>query len=99
MDGKRIRVLKVSGELLRQVLKLPDNCQVIGLSHDLYFREDCWALRVESPDFSVVPFSHTCPPVYATYQSTPGGDGRPVVEFIGWEGEGIAKAADEPVVK
>lgn len=92
LDGRRIRVLKVTDELLRIALKLPPDCHITGLSHDLYFHEGSWALRVESPNFSVVPFGGYAPLVMANYRMT---DGKP--EFAGWTGEGIAESADEPI--
>jgi hypothetical protein len=82
------RVLRVAGELIRHVLKLPDTCRVVGLSADQFFNTDEWAVKVESPDFPEVLPGHVIPEVSAGYGIF---DGQPV--FNGWIG-----LADKPVV-
>ncbi len=90
-DLKRVRVIKINGDLLAMVLKLPKNATVVDFSPALYFDEGAWALKIHSPDFSPVKDGMSLPRVDAQYQT--GADG--VVEFVGWEGDGIGPPDDE----
>jgi hypothetical protein len=60
--------LRVSWDLLRHVLRLPENCRLNAISTNVYFDLDQVAFRVECPDFP--PTQEGCPlPVAAPSHS------------------------------
>ena len=74
--GKRI--VKASGEMIRQALLLPEDCVVKQIAYDLEY--DRFSLLVESSEFSGVDDGCAIPCANPTYRQT---DGKP--EFIGWD--------------
>ncbi len=87
------RIIRVSGELIRQVLKLPDDCRVTGLSEHLFFASDEWAIRFESPEFPDVPPGNLIPVVGPVYQTKWEGERFMGAELVGWEGLDKSQAA------
>lgn len=77
-------ILRVSWDLLRHVLRLPENCRLNAISTNVYFDLDQVAFRVECPDFP--PTQEGCPlPVAApTWGRKTLPDGTNVAEFLGW---------------
>lgn len=77
-------ILRVSWDLLRHVLRLPENCHLNAISTNVYFDLDQVAFRVECPDFP--PTQEGCPlPVAApTWERKTLPDGTNVAEFLGW---------------
>jgi hypothetical protein len=78
--GRRIRIVKVTRELLCEVLKLPPGTEVLDLSRDLYYDQDVFALKVAHPDFPPVPPGHAIPAVNPVYRRA---EDLPAV-FVGW---------------
>ena len=70
-------IVRISGELLKNVLLLPDDSRVTGLRDD--FENDCWLMRVESPEFDEIKPRAQIPPANPVYEVT---DGKP--RFVGW---------------
>lgn len=68
--GRRVKILRVSRQLLasmfmqwpnRQVVVmdgLPDDAQLVGISEDAYFQEDAVLLKFESAEWPEVPEGH-----------------------------------------
>ena len=51
-----------------KALKLPRNCRITGISHNLHFDQGQIAFRIECPDFRETPMGATFPEVQAVYQ-------------------------------
>lgn len=77
-NTNRVRIIRVSNELLASVLLLPPGCKIVGVSDQLYFDQDQIAIKVESPDFDPVPEGTRVPEAGATYQQ------ETVAKFAGW---------------
>lgn len=77
--NRRLAILPVSAELLRQVLHLPDTVRIENVSFDIAF--DRILLRVDGPDFPEVPSGDAIPQIDATFRRSDSG----AVEFIGWK--------------
>lgn len=84
------------GDLLKQVLKLPANCQITNISQvaklaantSVFFYNEQIAIRVECPDFVETPAGALLPEVLAIYQSPTG-----LVKesyFLFWDGPAVA---------
>ena len=85
------RIIRVTGELMRYFLRLPDDCNVVGLSPDPYFASGDWAVKVESPEFSDVPEGGAIPGVSPVYSMV---DGQP--RFNGWGRPSLPVVAPAP---
>ena len=82
MSERRVAILRVTEELLHQVLLLPDDARITGVSAHQFFPTDGLAIRVECSAFPVVREWHLVPMVMAVYRL--GHDGKPA--FAGWDG-------------
>lgn len=78
--GRRAVVLRVSWDLLREVLLLPPDCRVVGVNVFAFFDTDDIALRVESDEFPPVPEGQPLPIVGAHYSNVM------TARFDGWDG-------------
>ncbi len=78
-DRKRFRILRVSRELLIDILKLPLGTKIIDLSNHVFFDADQFALKVEHPSFKPVAKDEAIPVVDATYRR------EETAVFDGWK--------------
>ena len=77
-------VLRVSWDLLRSVLLLPEDCYLTAISTDVYFDTDMVAFRVEGPDFPPTEEGVALPVAVPKYRHVGTEGGGPRVEFTGW---------------
>ena len=54
---------------LHKALKLPRNCRITGISHNLHFDQGQIAFRIECPDFRETPVGDTFSEVQAVYEN------------------------------
>jgi hypothetical protein len=84
-DERRLRVVRITRDLLLELLRLPPGTEVVDLSRDLYFAEDHFALKLRHPDFPEVPDGHAIPEVMPLYRAVEGsGNPSRTVVFAGW---------------
>lgn len=76
--SRRMAIMPVSIEALRQVLCLPDSVRIDAVSGDVY--HDRILLRIECPEFDLVTEGATFPTKTALYLRDAEGN----VEFTGW---------------
>lgn len=77
-------ILRVSWDLLRHVLRLPENCHLNAISTNVYFTTDEVGFRVESPDFPPTEEGVALPVAVPKYRHVGTEGGGPRVEFTGW---------------
>ena len=65
MNGKRVAVVTISADLLRNMLIWPDNVEIVGGRHSMLLGSI--ELRIESPDLPLVEEGHAIPHVVAQY--------------------------------
>ncbi len=84
MSENRQRIVKVTRELLMEVLKFPPGTRLVDISCHVSncFISDTVALKIEGPDFEPVPPGGVIPEVSAEYRSVPG---TRVPEFVGFK--------------
>ena len=64
-------ILRVSRELLRQVLCLPEGTEIVDISPHTFFDTHQFAFKVESPDLPLVEQGQPLPTVEPTFTTKP----------------------------
>ena len=67
--GNSAKIAEIAAPF-HKALKLPRNCRITGISHNLYFDRGQIAFRIECPDFRETPMGATFPEVQAVYQTS-----------------------------
>ncbi len=76
------RIMRVSGQLLRDLLKLPTNCELVDVHRgDFYQAGNEFCLKVESPDFKPIPDGCVIPYVAPIFEQHTAAE-----RFVGWSG-------------
>jgi hypothetical protein len=78
-ECKRVRIFRVSHELLAEVLMLPAGTKIVGVSEQPFFFSGELAIKVEHPAFDPVP------PVKAIPEYAPMYSQVTTPKFDGWQ--------------
>lgn len=65
--GRRQKILRVSNELLAEILKLPPGTRITGVSDQQFFTTDSIAIKIEHPSFAPVEPENVLPECTALY--------------------------------
>lgn len=76
---KRVRIIRVSKELLAAALHLPEGTEIVGVSDQPYFVSGEIAIKVENPEFTPVFECHDIPTIRPVLGQ------KTVVTFMGWQ--------------
>lgn len=76
---KRQAILRISGESLAEVLKLPPGTRIVDISPHVFFNTSEFALKVEHASFPEVMPGYPVPTVNALYRTVR------TAEFMGWD--------------
>ena len=94
------RIIRVSGELLASILKLPETCKVVDMARDekdgFWLDRTTLLLKVESPEFSDVEPGNVIPQVTPIHCTT---DGQPKFAGGAWPAPPLmpAECKDDPL--
>jgi len=83
--ARRQAIIRVSRQLLIELLRLPAGTEIVGISDQVYFDTGDVAIKVEHPCFAPVETDGgTIPTKTPSYEVEDG-----VVKFIGWSDGGF----------
>lgn len=92
--GNSAKIAEIAAPF-HKALKLPRNCCITGISHNLHFDQGQIAFRIECPDFRETPIGATFPEVQAVYENKYEFNFTPTAEvqlqsisgyFLRWDG-------------
>ena len=80
MAEQRVRLVRVDGTLLAQMLLFPERAKVVDACREVFCAGEQIVLRVESPDFAAVEEGHSIPDVCPSYTRDDTGQ----TAFVSW---------------